>query len=324
MLRDSFGRTIDYLRISVTDRCNLRCFYCMPADGIDFVPREELLSYEEIEKLLRILVPAGVRKVRFTGGEPFSRRGFVDFLGRVAAIPELNDIRITTNGSLCESHLATLKELGITQLNLSLDTMDAERFRKITRRDSFDVVHSCLKRMLELDFDVKINMVVMPGVNSKDIIPMAQLAIDNNLEVRYIEEMPFNGKGDLRMGEWDHMRILKELQQHFPLHAIDSSAGATATTYTSPNMKGRLGIIAAYSRTFCGTCNRLRVSSTGQVRTCLYGKEELDLRSLIRTGASDDEIIHALAGRIALKPKDGYEAEQSRKPVSESMTTVGG
>jgi molybdenum cofactor biosynthesis protein A len=324
MLKDRFERTIDYLRISVTDRCNLRCFYCMPAEGMDFVPRQDLLTWEEMLQFLQLMVPQGIRKVRFTGGEPFVRKDFMPFLEQVAQIPGLDDIRITTNGTLTESHLEKLKSLGITDINLSLDTLNHKRFLEITRRDSFGTVYSCLMKMFELGFKVKINMVVMEGVNTADIVDMARLAADYQVDIRFIEEMPFNGKGDVRMHEWNYKRIKAELDEHWTLEPMTIDHGATSQSYQIAGFQGVVGIIAAYSRTFCGTCNRLRINSTGQIRTCLYAKDELDIRKMLRDGSHDNDIVEAVMNALAHKAKDGFEAEDKFNPAEQSMSSIGG
>lgn len=324
MINDKFGREINYMRISVTDRCNLRCFYCMPDEGIEFVPRKELLSYEENLRFLQIMVPLGIRKVRFTGGEPFVRKDFMQFLEQVSEIPGLEDIRITTNGTVTERHLERLLELGIHQINLSLDTLDEKRFFEITRRNMFSTVKSCLDRMLELGFNVKINMVVMEGVNTQDIIPMAELAKNHAVEVRYIEEMPFNGKGDVRMQEWNHQRIKAELNNKWTLLPQETHFGATSELYSVEGFEGRLGVIPAYSRTFCGSCNRIRINATGQIRTCLYAKDDLDIRDMLRNGSTDQEIAQAVKSAVLNKSKDGFEAEKHNTPAQSSMSTIGG
>ena len=192
-MKDSFDRTIDYVRIAVTDRCNLRCFYCMPAEGIPYEPKAHLLSYEEITRLLGVLGGLGFQKVRFTGGEPFLRKDFMQLLENTAALDEFKSIHITSNGTLLQKHVPKLKELGITKINLSIDSLDKERFHKITRRDDFEKVMQTFHMLVDNGFKIKLNAVIMKGINTQDIIPLAELAKDYPVDVRFIEEMPFNG-----------------------------------------------------------------------------------------------------------------------------------
>ena len=325
---DSFDREIDYVRIAVTDRCNLRCFYCMPAEGIIYEPRKDLLTYEEIIRLLRILGQIGFKKVRFTGGEPFLRKDFMDLLEHTAKIDAYESIHITSNGTLLGKHIAKLKALGITKINLSLDSLDAGRFQKITRRNDFGKVMRTFNQLLENGFHIKLNAVIMHGINTEDIIPMAELAKDYPIDVRFIEEMPFNGGYKENLQMYTSKDILSDLRQHFQnLEALPGKHGDTATVYSIPGYRGNIGVIAAFSRTFCNTCNRLRISAKGEIKSCLYDDGVFNIRDFIRTGASDKEILKKFREIIRLKPKDGFEAEKSRKNISkslESMSTIGG
>ena len=324
---DNFGRPITYARLSVTDRCNLRCFYCMPAEGIEYVDKSELLSYEEMLRLLVIFTQLGIEKVRVTGGEPFVRKGLIDFLGKMAKKPGLRQISITTNGLLTAPFLPKLKSLGITNINLSLDTLDRDKFKKIARRDEFDKVWRTFQLLVHQGFKVKINAVVMDGINTEDILPLARLTLDYPVSVRFIEEMPFNGQpGKLRSLNWGHQRILELITKEYPgIKSIPVPANSTSANYQIPGAEGDVGIIAAYSRTFCGTCNRIRVTSTGELRTCLYGKKALDLKALLRDGMSDEGISEALINVFGHRAKDGFEAELQRATsVGESMSIIGG
>ncbi len=325
---DSFDREIDYVRIAVTDRCNLRCFYCMPAEGIIYEPRKDLLTYEEIIRLLQILGHIGFKKVRFTGGEPFLRKDFMDLLEQTTKIEAYESIHLTSNGTLLGKHIAKLKALGITKINLSLDSLDAGRFQKITRRNDFGKVMRTFDQLLENSFDIKLNVVVMQGINTEDIIPMAQLAKDHPVDVRFIEEMPFNGGYKENLQMYAAKDILNDLRQHFQnLEALPGKHGDTATVYSIPGYRGNIGVIAAFSRTFCNSCNRLRISAKGEIKSCLYDDGVFNIRDFIRAGASDKEILKKFREIVRLKPKDGFEAEKSRKNISkslESMSTIGG
>ncbi len=329
LLYDTHGRPLEYLRLAVTDRCNLRCFYCMPAEGIAYAPRAELLTYAEMLRLVRLLAELGVRKVRLTGGEPFVRGGLLPFMEALRAISGIADISLTTNGVLTAPHVPALARLGVGSINLSLDTLDRARFLAITRRDELPRVLATLTALLAAGIPTKLNAVVMAGQNIEDLIPLAGLTRDQPLDVRFIEEMPFNG-GDHRLSAelWDHRRIRGHLESHFgALLPLPTPVGATATEYALPGHQGRLGIIAAYSRTFCGTCNRLRITAEGGVKTCLYDQGVLDVRALLRGGVSDAELQDALAHAFRYRAPDGFAAERARPVHSlsfESMSTIGG
>ncbi len=325
MLVDSFGRQITYARLAVTDRCNLRCFYCMPAEGIDYVPKNDLLSFEEMERLVSILTTLGVTKVRITGGEPFVRRDLMHFLRKLRSNSALEELHITTNGVLTGDYIQQLKDIDISSINLSLDTLDKVRFKNITRRDEFDKVIATYRKILDQNIPLKINMVVMKGKNEADIIPMAKLSLEDNVSVRYIEEMPFNGTGTAH-NVIDYKEIISILESEFgQLQRIEDPLNSTAYHYKAPFSKGNLGVIAAYSRTFCGSCNRIRITSEGTMKNCLYDSGGLSLRDLMRSGYSDKELSESLIKAIMGKHKDGWAAEANRKTESfESMSSIGG
>ena len=323
-LIDNHGRKVDYLRLAITDRCNLRCFYCMPADGIPYLPEKNLLSWDEMERLVDVLVELGIRKVRITGGEPFLRKGLIEFLQKIRKHNDL-EIGITSNGVLLGQYLEQLVDLNVTNVNLSLDSIDPNRFKQITRRDEFEQVFHALERMIDLNFKVKINAVVMKGKNEEDLIPLAQLAQSNPVSIRFIEEMPFNGNGEnIDTIHW--LQIKAKLLQNFPgMQDLPMKAGETAQRFSIPDFKGDIGIIAAHSRTFCGTCNRLRITASGMVKTCLYDDGVFDLKTYLRSGVSDAELKEIFVGLNQKRPVDGIEAEKNRKvTINESMTTIGG
>lgn len=326
-ITDNHGRPVNYLRLAVTDRCNLRCYYCMPAEGVQYLERKELLSYEEMERLVSVLSHMGVNKLRITGGEPFLRKDLIHFLTNIRNNNRIEKISITTNGILTARYLDELKSLGINDINLSLDTLSKERFYQITRRDEFEKVMNTYHQMLKDDFAIKINMVVMKGWNGKEIVPMAKLAKDHPVEVRYIEEMPFNGSGtDHPKIYWNYQRILKRLTDEFPdLQKVENTPHSTSQLYQVPGFAGKIGIIPAYSRTFCGSCNRIRLTAQGQLKTCLYDHGRIDIKSLIRNGISDEELMVVFRDAFTSRAKDGFEAEKRRPgKVSESMSTIGG
>lgn len=317
------------MRLAVTDRCNLRCFYCMPEAGLDWLPRTELMSYEEMLRMCRLMVQMGIEKIRITGGEPFVRKDIMQLLRGISSIDGLKELTITTNGILTALYVAELKALGIRSVNLSLDTLDAARFFAITRRDEFAAVMNTLDELLKHDFDVKINAVVMDGKNTQDILPMVALTKDLPISVRFIEEMPFNGDSHNYAGlQWDYLRILNEIKTHYPeMTKLNDGLYSTSYNYQIPGHKGTIGIIAAYSRTFCGTCNRIRVTPQGALKNCLYDDGVLNIKDLMRAGANNEQIKQHLLNAFSHRPVNGWEAERLRHEhavVHESMATIGG
>jgi molybdenum cofactor biosynthesis protein A len=327
MLIDNHGRPLEYLRMAVTDRCNLRCAYCMPEKGLDWVPRNDLLSYEEIFSLLQIFSELGLKKLRFTGGEPFLRKDFMKLLRKVAKANLFSQIAITTNGSLTRSFIPELKEIGIHSINLSLDTLHPQRFKEITRRDEFNEVYQCLVELIENQIPVKINSVIMEGINEDDILELVKLTAELPVDVRFIEEMPFNGGDKYAEIKWTDKKLIEHIQSFFPLmeKSIDMT-GSTSSNYYIPGHLGKVGVIAAFSRTFCGACNRVRITPKGQLKTCLYDEGVLDLKNLIRSGTDIQNITTKIRGAFNSRAVDGYEAESLRTGglAAESMATIGG
>lgn len=329
MLIDKQGRKISYLRLAVTDRCNLRCTYCMPEEGIKYLPKANLMSYEEMLRMAQIFAEQGVDKIRITGGEPFLRKDLIQFLEKLSEVDGIKKISITSNGTLLRPYLPKLKELGMTNINLSLDSLDRKRFFEITRRDELPEVMSCMQEMIDMGFNVKINAVVMKDKNLDDILPLISLTKDQKIDVRFIEEMPFNGDDNNHNdGFWSYHDLMIFLNKHIPeLYTIPTMAGSTAMEFGIPGYKGKIGIIAAYSRTFCGTCNRIRVTPTGTLKTCLYDQGVFNIKSMMRANASDADIIQSLNEALFHRAKDGFEAEQNRGPIpiiGESMASIGG
>lgn len=329
MLVDKYNRVADYLRIAVTDRCNLRCTYCMPAEGIKYVSKNDLLTWEELLRISNIFANEGVSKIRITGGEPLLRRNIIFFIKGLSEIEAIKKINITTNGTVTGKYLEDLWKYGVRSINLSLDTLDRERFFAITRRDEFDKVMRCFHRMIDMGFEVKINCVVMAGVNDRDILPFIKLTENLPINVRFIEEMPFNGEGK-EDGHlvWDYKKILEEVKGEFKnVFKLQDPANSTAYNYKVDGHLGDFGIIASYSRTFCGSCNRIRLTPKGIVKTCLYDSGVFNIKNLMRAGATDEEITMAIYEAVSGKVKNGFEAEASRSlnfPISESMSTIGG
>jgi len=328
MLYDNHNRPISYLRLAVTDRCNLRCSYCMPEHGLEWLSRDALLTYEEMLRLSRILVGLGINKIRITGGEPFVRKDMMKFLEALSNIEGLQQINLTTNGVATAAFIPRLKSLGIHSVNLSLDTLDRARFFEITRRDELPAVLKTMDALLEQGIKVKINAVVMEGMNDMDIIPLAELSKDRPIDVRFIEEMPFNG-GDHETAKpfWDHRRILEKLRERWPdLQKMVDPPASTSMNYQQAGHLGTIGIIAAWTRSFCGTCNRIRITPQGMLKTCLYDGGVLDLREAMRSGSSNVQLTEKLLEAFGKRHKDGWEAEKAsaRLGISQSMAMIGG
>jgi cyclic pyranopterin phosphate synthase len=313
-LVDSFGRVHDNLRISVTDRCNIRCFYCMPETGAEFVPRREILSFEEIERFARIAVGLGITKIRVTGGEPLVRRDLPELVERLASIPGLGDLALTTNGVLLSEFAAPLYRAGLRRINVHLDTLDRERFREISRRDDLHRVLAGLATARDLGYSIKLNAVAVKNLVEPDIVPLAQFARENGFEVRYIEFMPLDAqslwdRGKVLLAD-DILRMLSDAVA--PLEPVpDPDPRAPASEYRYTDGKGRVGFIASVSRPFCGNCNRIRLTADGKLRYCLFALEEDDVKTLMRSGA-DDEVIAALVRSNLARKWEGHEINSSR------------
>jgi len=295
---------------------------------LNWLARKELMSYEEMLRACTLLVKMGIQKIRITGGEPFIRKDIMRFLTALSKLEGLNELSITTNGVLTAPHVAELKNIGVRSVNLSLDTLDAGRFFTITRRDEFSAVMATMDELLKHDMEVKINAVVMDGKNTRDIIPLVELTKQLPVSVRFIEEMPFNGDGHVYQGlSWDHVRILDEIKAAFPaIKKIADPLYSTSYNYHIPGHKGDVGIIAAYSRTFCGTCNRIRITPQGTLKNCLYDDGVLNVKDLMRAGKNDDTINQTLLQAFNNRVKDGWEAERlvENTGVHESMAAIGG
>ena len=313
-LVDSFGRVHNNLRISVTDRCNIRCFYCMPETDVQFVNRSEILDFEEIERFVRIAAGLGVTKLRVTGGEPLVRRDLPVLIRQLAAIPGIRDLALTTNGVLLPELAEPLYAAGLRRINVHIDTLDRERFLQITRRDDLPKVLDGLQRAKALGYRIKLNAVAVKNLVEPDIVPLARYARENGFEVRYIEFMPLDAQN-----LWDRKKvlladdILAELAREIsPLIPVpDPDPRAPATQYTFADGIGAVGFIASVSRPFCLNCNRLRLTADGKIRYCLFAIEEDDVKSLLRGGATDDEIAALVRRNIAGK-WEGHEINSAK------------
>ncbi len=326
-LVDSFGRVHDNLRVSVTDRCNIRCFYCMPEAGVKYAPRGEILSFEEIERFANIAVSLGIDKLRITGGEPLVRRGLPDLVRRLAAIPGLRDLALTTNGVLLEELAVPLYEAGLRRINVHLDTLDRERFLRIARRDDLRRVLAGLEAARRAGYRIKLNAVAMKGLVEPDIAPLARYARERGFEARFIEFMPLDAQN-----LWDRSKVLsadeiveilsREVAPLIPVPSVDPRAPASEYEYADGG--GRVGFIASVTRPFCRDCNRIRLTADGKLRYCLFALEEDDVKGLMRSGAGDGEIAALIRRNVAGK-WEGHEINTSRfVPPPRPMYSIGG
>ncbi len=324
-LIDPQGRILNYLRLAVTDRCNLRCKYCMPAAGIPLAGKNELLSWEEMLRLSRVFIGLGINKIRLTGGEPFIRRGLLDFLTALKyEFPNVN-VGITTNGTLVKDYLDELKTIGIQNLNFSLDSLNEDRFKSITGQFRLKQVINSIEHAYRKGFTVKINMVVLPGINVQEIPKFVEWTRDRNWTVRFIEAMPFDTRG----GQFKHpvngRDILALVQNNFEFHPVPQKTNTVNRIYQVSGFRGKIGIINGFSRSFCQGCSRLRVSSRGLLRTCLYGKSVLDLKEMIRTNMKDESLMKAIKIVMGQRKKNGFEAARAQKDnIFDSMSVIGG
>jgi GTP 3',8-cyclase len=327
-LVDSFGRAHDNLRISVTDRCNIRCFYCMPETGVQFMERSEILSFEEIERFVRVAVRLGITKLRVTGGEPLVRRDLPILIRKLIAIPGIRDLALTTNAVLLEEMAQPLYEAGLRRINIHLDTLDPERFKQITRRDDLAKVLAGIDACLRLGYGpVKLNAVAVKGLTEPDIVPLARFCRERGIEPRFIEFMPLDAQQ-----LWDRTRVLSAgemirvlSREISPLVDIpDRDPRAPATEYRYADNGGRVGFIASVTRPFCLNCNRIRLTSDGKLRYCLFAIEETDVKSLLRSGGSDDEIAALVRSNVQGK-WIGHEINSTRfVPPPRPMYAIGG
>ena len=326
-LSDRFGRRIDYLRLSVTDRCNLRCSYCMPTEGVPWVDRSEVLSWEEMLRLCKILSESGVRKIRLTGGEPLVRPGVVSFLARLRGLPGPPELLLTTNATLLERHLDELSDAGITRINVSLDSLQRDRFRSLTGHDLFDAAWRGIEAADARGFVLKLNVVVIAGVNEGEIPDFVELTAERHWTVRFIEAMPFDGRGGNPSDLLDGDSILGRVRKRFSIERAVHDRTAVEELYRVPGFTGRVGLIRGHTRSFCSSCSRLRVNAVGQMRTCLYAEPSLDLRALLRQGAAPEDIQRRIAETVRGRHWDGWDAQaaaEARTIAACSMSRIGG
>lgn len=327
-LVDGFGRAHHDLRVSVTDRCNIRCFYCMPADNVQFKPRSEILTFEEIDRFVRVAAGLGVSKVRLTGGEPLVRHGLPRLIAMLACMPGITDIALTTNGILLAEQALPLRKAGLRRLNISLDTLDPDKFRKISRRDGFEKVLEGIRVAQEVGFDkIKLNAVAIKGLTESDVVPLGQFARQRRLEMRFIEYMPLDAEGN-----WDQDQvlsgdeILRLLEAGIgPLEPLSvANPSQPATDYRFIDGGGIVGFINPVTQPFCADCNRLRLTAEGQIRNCLFSTTEWDARAVLRGGGSDDDLAELVrACVLAKRAGHGINSDDFIRP-ERAMFQIGG
>lgn len=324
-LTDKQGRVHDYLRLSLTDKCNFRCFYCMPSENISFYPNSKLMSADEIEIIAQKFVALGVKKIRLTGGEPLIRKDAADIIERLSRLPI--ELAITTNGYLLNRYLNLFKRLGLQSINVSLDTLQEEKFKGITQRDYYYTVRSNIQKALQMGFKIKVNTVVMKNVNEEEILDFVRWSERENVHIRFIEFMPFNGN------KWDwskvvsYQEILKTISDGIEVEKINDSPNDTAKNYTVKGGKGTFAVISSITAPFCGSCNRIRLTADGKLKNCLFSTSETDILSELRAGKNigqfiQDNLFQKEAERGGLnfdKKQDGELLQRGR-----NMAKIGG
>uniref|UniRef100_A0A663LLU5 GTP 3',8-cyclase n=1 Tax=Athene cunicularia TaxID=194338 RepID=A0A663LLU5_ATHCN len=304
-LTDSFGRQHNYLRISLTEKCNLRCQYCMPEEGVPLTPKSELLTAKEIITLARLFVKEGVEKIRLTGGEPLIRPDVVDIVGQLHKLEGLKTIAVTTNGINLARLLPRLKEAGVNAINISLDTLVPAKFEFIVRRKGFHKVMEGIHKATELGYHpVKVNCVVMRGFNEDELLGFVDFTKDLPLDVRFIEYMPFDGNKWNFKKMVSYKEMLDTIKQRWPdLEKLPCETSSTAKSYKVPHFQGQISFITSMSEHFCGSCNRLRITADGNLKVCLFGNSEVSLRDHLRSGASEEELVQIIGEAVGRKKK---------------------
>lgn len=327
MLLDNYNRKINYLRVSVTDLCNLRCMYCMPNAGIPKLPHREILTYEEIQRIVRVATRKGVSKVRITGGEPLVRKNIIYFIQELANTPGIGDISLTTNGVLLYSLAQELYNAGIRRINVSIDTLERRKYRKFTGRDYFHKVWKGIERVEELGFrPIKLNVVVMRGINDNEIQDFARLTLNKSYHVRFIELMPIGPQGI-----WHAERFVSGSEVKSRIRSLGELIPIRHQKFDGPAKRfrlgfarGEIGLVTPLSDPFCSTCNKLRLTADGKLRSCLLSDDEIDLKGPVRNGCSDEELGDLLVFAIADKPKAHSFGEDTFKRCSRPMIKIGG
>jgi cyclic pyranopterin phosphate synthase len=320
---DSFGRSINYLRISVTDRCNLRCIYCMPPEGVPQMSHNEILTYEEIRTIVQAAAELGISKVRLTGGEPLVRADLPELVKMLSQIEGIKELSLTTNGTLLKKYARELKQAGLSRVNVSLDTLKPDKFRYITRLGKLGAVLGGIEAAKEAGFEpVKINIVVMRGINDDEILDFAKMTYEDGWHVRFIELMPFKGVAEFvpSVELRQHISLIGKLEPCTPV-----ASNGPAMYYRLAGARGTIGFISPLTETaFCSRCNRMRLTSDGKLRPCLLGENEIDLRMPLRNNASLEELKHLILQAVASKPASHHLQGGNVRLVTRRMSQIGG
>jgi cyclic pyranopterin phosphate synthase len=327
MLIDNYHRRISYLRISLTDRCNLRCIYCMPPEGLQLLDHAEVLRLEEVERIAAAAARLGISRIRITGGEPLVRKGVIGLVEGLIQLPGIEDVSLTTNGILLTEHAAALRRAGMRRINISLDTLDAEKYKRITRGGDIQRVIEGISEARRQGFSpIKVNVVAMRGINDDEIAEFARLTIERPVHIRFIEFMPVGIST-----EWDQNSFISSsetrdiISRVGRLLAVENCAkSGPAAMYRLEGAAGQLGFISPLSNHFCDTCNRMRLTADGKLRTCLFSDEEIDLKKYLRGGLSDHDLERIIAEAIKAKPKGHTISEPSFKKCRRNMSAIGG
>lgn len=326
-MNDRFGRELTYLRISVVDRCNLRCLYCMPAHGAGFQPWDELLTYDEIVTLTGYFAELGITKVRLTGGEPLVRKDLAELIFRLREIPEIRELALSTNGVFLKGRARTLRQAGLDRINISLDTLRPDRFCEIARMDRLGEVLEGIEEAIEAGLEpVKLNTVLMRGINEDEILDLVRFAVEKSIELRFIELMPTNGLVSLDYKErfLSAQEARARIEEVFPLVPFDTYFSSPAQVFSIAGTRARVGFINPLSCVFCSRCNRLRLKANGMLKTCLHGKEDLNLKELVRSGVPKEEIKRRIRETVWARPEQHFLNETALPHQDFQMSHVGG
>lgn len=324
-ITDRFGRRHTYLRVSVTDRCNLRCKYCMPAEGIEWIPRKDVLTYEEIARVVRVLAGEGVSKVRITGGEPTVRKGIESLIAMVAQTPGIEEVAMTTNGTTLFKKAGDYQAAGLAHINISIDSLRRERFCDITRTDSYDKVIEGIERAVAAGFkSVKINTVVMKGVNDDELCDFVSFVKGRPVNVRFIEFMPFDGNAWDRSKMFTYLDMLNAVQSQFEIEPIERRPSQVAKDFRIVGGVGTVSFVTSMTDDFCSDCNRMRLTATGEFKPCLFMLPNVNVRDVMRGGGSDDEILSAVQASLAQKWAGHPGPEKLVQLKNASMIQIGG
>ena len=326
LIVDRFGRRFDYARIAVNEKCNLRCVYCMPEEGINFKPEKDLLSKSEIKRVISILSDLGVKKIRFTGGEPLLRKDIFDLIKHASGEKKNRSIHLTTNGLLLDSLLDRLVSSGLSGVNISLDTLNSKRFKLITRRFGLEKVLNGIESAISTkDLEVKLNVVLMRNFNDDELFSFAELTKSRPIVVRFIELMPFDSKQIWKTGKfYGSEEIIGELKNHFPNMITAKGTKTEHSIFNVPGYLGKIAVIPAYSRNLCSNCNRIRITADGKILNCLFSNIEHDIKGMLRSNQDNDLIKSKIKNVMLDKMQNGWLAEKSGEDRRNSMTQIGG